>query len=258
MSTNSAVDAAEYKPLDGIKALLCSPTYGPVDPGCSKALRVAMMHSSNYGVKWVGDVSPDRMAWATSRNMAAQHLLKEGPGFANGIMWVDSDIMMKPDDISRLLGGAKHFGYDFVSGIYYQRLPAHSPVFYHYNKKTKRFSPADEFPEGVIAPTDGCGFGFVWTSWNAVDKIARSKEFDPYEGWFPDKRQVGGFGEDLSFCYLAMKAGVQLYADTSIQVGHAGGPYVVTRADFLREREKLTEKDKTRVTMYGLEAKDED
>ena len=67
--------------------------------------------------------------------------------------------------------------------------------------------------------------------------MSENPEFEPLSGWFADKRDFGGFSEDLTFCYLAMRSGVQLYAHTGIQLGHCGDPEVVTRETY--ERKKL-------------------
>ena len=214
--------------LAGIRAAICVPTTGHIEPSCEKDLRVGMMVAANHGLSWTGDCSPDRQGYGPGRNSAAQSIWKAGDDLADGIMWVDSDIRQKPSDIFNLLLGAKTYNAEFATGIYYQRSPPHRPVFYEGKEHDKKFSTAYSYPENVFAPVGGCGFGFVWTSRIALDKIAKSGEFDPFSGWFADKRDFGGFGEDLNFCYLAMRAGVQLYAHTGIKLGHSGEPEVVT------------------------------
>lgn len=229
------VDQPAIERLDGMKLMLVSPTYGPADVACQKDLRVAVMVTARYGVEWKGDASPDRMGWASARNTAVQSLLAPGMEDTTGIMWVDSDIRQSPLDMASLLSSVKRFNAEFVSGVYHQRNPYHNPVFYHYNREKNTFQPADEYPDGVFAPTEGCGFGFVYTSRKVIETIANSKHFDPSKGWFPDERDSGGFGEDLSFCYLALQCGIQLYVNTGVQVGHTGDPYVVYKSDHLRE-----------------------
>jgi hypothetical protein len=68
-----------------------------------------------------------------------------------------------------------------------------------------------------------------------IETIAKSKYFDKNKGWFPDERDSGGFGEDLSFCWLAMQCKIQLYVNTAVQVGHTGDPHVVYKEDHIRE-----------------------
>lgn len=248
------------KALEGIRALLCVPSYGPIDPACQKDLRVAMMTAVNHGLHWAGDASPDKMGYALARNSAAQALLDGADELADGIMWVDSDIRMKPTDIASLIGSAREYKADFVTGVYHQRAGRLAPVFYEYDRRRKSFRQVIDYPENAFSPMGGCGFGFVWTSRAVIEGIANHKNFNPQEGWFPDKRDVGGFGEDLSFCYQAIQAGFQMYVNTGVQVGHTGDPRVIYRKDYLEElaknpnRVEVKEEDREKVR-WGKNAK---
>jgi len=221
---------SESKPLDGLTAILVSPTYGGVDPICVRSLRVAVMSASSRGLKWAGDASPDRMTYGLARNVSAAILRKE-PAVADGILWVDSDIHCQPDSIIRLLTTARTYKLDFLTGIYHSRKPPNLPVIYHRAENGKYLQCVD-YPKETTLSLDACGFGFVWTASNVINRIADSPAFTSKEGWFPDRRDVGGFGEDISFCDLARQAGVQLYVDTGVQVGHSGDTQVIWEADF--------------------------
>lgn len=221
-------------PLAAMNLLLAVPTYGPVDPLCQKDVRVGMMVASQYGVRWAGDASPDRVGFAAARNVVAQSLLSLPE--ATGIVWIDSDIRQKPTDMTRLLSSALHFNAEFVSGVYHQRAMPYDACFYEWRPKAKRFAALSDYPLDVFAPFDGCGFGFVYTSRKVIEGVARSKAFNPEKGWFPDERDSLGYGEDLSFCYQAMMAGFQLYVDTGIRLGHSGEQNVIYRDDALRLR----------------------
>lgn len=236
-NTTSVGVAPESKPLEGMKAALVVPSYGTSDPACAKDVRVGMMNAAAKGLAWVGDLSPDRMGYATARNTTAQEFIEEGEDFADGIVWIDNDIRFAKASISRLLYQARRLKADFISGVYHQRGGMHMPVFYLFDEKLNGFRNVDDYPADMIAPADGCGFGFVWTSKKLIDAIARHPEFDPRRGWFPDERsKKGGYGEDLSFCYQAMRCGIQLYVDTGIQVGHMGEPEIITREHFLKSK----------------------
>ncbi len=230
---------SQPKALLGLKALLCVPTYGPTDPLGQKDLRIAVMSAANHGLSWVGDVSPDRMGYSAARNAAAQSLLDEGEGFADGIMWVDSDMRPSPGDIASLIGAARHYKEDFVTGVYHQRCGEMAPVLYEYQPRRKVFRQIIDYPEGAFSPMGGCGFGFVWTSYKLISAIADHKDFKPDEGWFPDRRDVGGFGEDLSFCFQAIQAGFQLYVNTAVQPGHMGEPRTIYKKDYVESRSKI-------------------
>lgn len=228
--------------LFGVRAAVAVPSYGHVDPRCAKSIRVAIMHATNRGLKFHGDISVDRMGWAAARNTIAQQAIDAGDGL-DGVIWFDSDILAAPDTISRLVDDALRIPADFVSGVYHQRDPYHNPVFYHYDPEKVVFQPATDYALNAIFPAGGCGFGCVWTSVALLRAIASLPDFTPKGGWFPDKRDIGGFGEDLAFCDLARRAGFRLWVDSGVQVGHVGDGRVVTREDFLRERPNVTGAD---------------
>lgn len=229
--------------IDGMKVVLSSQTYGPVDPITSKFLRVAVMFAANRGVKWYGDVSADRMGYGAARNTAVQHALKTAPD-ADGIMWVDSDIKPPENAIARLLDTANHNKLDFVSGVYFQREGVHNPVFHGWNEDKHCFQPAETYPPNTLGMAAGCGFGFVYTSLKMMRDVALSKNFDPKTGWFPDRRDTGGFGEDLTFCWMAKQAGYQLWIDTGVLLEHQANVQYIGEEDFKREQEKWIRENK--------------
>jgi hypothetical protein len=227
--------------LKGVKALLVTPTYGPVDPDAQKSLRVAMMTAANHGLNWAGDASPDRMTYGYARNKAAQ-VLFDFPDLADGIMWVDSDIMVDPMAITRLVETAVSNKVDFATGIYHKRAGNYEPLIYHFDPIKEKFFIIPEYPENTFMKVGGCGFGFVWTGVNCLTQMSKHPTFDSKRGWFPDMRDMGGFGEDLNFCYKAIQCGVQLYADTGVQVGHLGDAVAYGREHYLQAYEKIKDK----------------
>ncbi len=218
--------------LDGIRALVASPTYAHVNPICAQSLRAAMASASNAGIKWVGDVSNDRLGYAFTRNLSAS-VLRKTPDVAHGILWVDSDILVPSDAIIRLLRTTvTHPQIDFISGIYHARKSPFLPVIYHWDETVKKYLQCVDYPENEIRSIDGCGFGFVWTSSRVINTIADHPGFSAQYGWFPDRRDTGGYGEDISFCDQAKQAGLHLYMDTGVQLGHEGDAPFITSKDF--------------------------
>ena len=232
----------EYDIKD-MKIVLSSQTYGPVNPVTNKYLRVAIMYAANRGMLWAGDASVDRYSYGKARNVATQYALNEQPD-ADGIMWVDSDIKPQPHQIAQLLHKVRHAKLDFLTGVYFQREGVHNPVFHAWNEDMQTFQPAEAYPPNTLGKADGCGFGFVFTSLKLMRDVAFSKNFEPETGWFPDRRDAGGSGEDLSFCLMAKDAGHQLYVDTGIIVEHEGQTQYICEADFEKEREAWIRQNK--------------
>jgi glycosyltransferase involved in cell wall biosynthesis len=195
---------------------------------------------------WLGDVSADRMGYGAARNHACEQLIEQATE-ADGIMWIDSDIRPDPGSITQLLWTARRGGHDFITGVYHHRAGAFHPVIYDWVPKRigqrAGFIICDGYPENTVAKMGGCGFGFVWTSAELIRAIKDSRHWKEKSGkWFPDRRdEKDGYGEDMSFCILAKKAGYQLMVHTGVQVGHTGDPEVITKQHF---RKRLLEEAK--------------
>lgn len=248
----SSVQAAPEYDIDGFKAVLASPTYGPINPVTNKYARVAIMFASNRGLLWVGDGSMDRMGYGASRNASVQYALDKGYE-ADGIIWIDSDIKPEVDSIARLVHTVRQNSFDFLSGVYFQREGVHNPVFHGWNPDMHCFQPAESYPPNTLGMAAGCGFGFVYTSLDMIRKITVSDAFDPKTGWFPDRRDTGGFGEDLTFCWMAKEAGFQLWVDTGIMVEHEANAIYIGESDFKREQEKWIKENKDqKQVMWGI------
>lgn len=196
-----------------MKVIFASPTYGPVDPEAVRTQRVAIMHASRNGVEWIGDASPDRMGFHAARNTVVQSALKTD---ADAVFWCDSDVILPHDGIARLVAEQK----DFITGIYFQRRKPYWPLIAHFMERQKTFSWFTEWPENVVAPIDGCGFGCVLTS-TAMLKAMPAP-------WFHYEK----YSEDFDFCRKATKAGYQLFVHTGVVCGHLADPHAVTASDF--------------------------
>lgn len=210
-----------------MKLVLAVPTYGPTEPEASRHLRVAIMHAANHGVRWAGDASPNRMKFDASRNASVASVLgsaDEDVRTADGIVWIDSDVVLPPDAISRLANAGK----DFICGIYVQREPPHFPLVANYDVRADTFRWLQRWPANVIAPIEGCGFGCVLTS------TAMLRAMEP--PWFTFEK----FSEDFDFCLRARRAGYQLFVDTGVLCGHLRDPQDATIEDFYAIRDSAT------------------
>lgn len=200
--------------------VLSVPTYGPVEPEASRHLRVAMMHAANSGlVRWVGDVSPNKVKWDAARNVSVKLALEstnDEVSAADAILWVDSDVVLPAGAITRLVAEQK----DFITGIYTQREPPHFPLVANFDRDRKTFSWFVDFPDNVVAPIDGCGFGVVLTSTKMLRAMGAP--------WFTFEQ----YSEDFDFCLRAAKAGFQLFVHTGVQCGHLRDPRAYGLADF--------------------------
>lgn len=210
-----------------MKLVLAVPTYGPTEPEANRHLRVAIMHAANHGVTWAGDASPNRMKFDASRNASVVSVLEsadEGVRSADAILWIDSDVVLPPDAITRLAHAEK----DFVCGIYVQRELPHFPLIATYDARGDTFHWLQRWPANVIAPIDGCGFGCVLTSLTMLRAMDAP--------WFTFEK----FSEDFDFCLRARRAGYQLFVDTGVLCTHLRDPKGAGLDDFLAVRDSPT------------------
>lgn len=144
-----------------------------------------------------------------ARNQLAAQAVKAG---ADYILWLDSDMIVPPDVIPRML---KHMdeGKDFVSAIYFRRRAPFAPVLY---SRIDREGHADynDYPEDTVFEIAGAGFGCCMTRVSMLEDIALN-----FKDWFTP---FNNYGEDLSFCLRALECGYKIYCDSTIKCGHVG------------------------------------
>jgi hypothetical protein len=242
------------------RIVLAHPCYGPLDPEINKALRVAMMSAARVA-EWVGDVSTIREGWVGARNRAALAALEDAPR-ADGIVWVDDDVLLPSTAIKRMLS----YGHDFVTGMVFQKFGDFNPLVARWSGTGMGWWK--EYPENSLIPADGCGFGCCYTSTDLLRAIQKLPDFKK-DGWF-NQFPANHFGkqleadsetamsEDFSFCMRAKAAGFQLYADTGLLCSHMIGPKFSTQATHKKHWEKRDREDaeKVKTQKFMLERMD--
>lgn len=246
-----------------MKLIFSSITYGPVEPAAIVSQRAAIMHAASHGVQWVGDASPDKQTFVVGRGMVAKAACDSE---ADAVFWCDSDIVLPVDAITKLVS----HGLDFVTGIYFQKMGEHWPLIANF--ATDHYNWMVCWPENVIAPVDGCGFGCVLTSTKMLKQMRdefkpeireRSMVCDQCESKAPHfecvKRpmtdneikekanpwfEYAKFSEDFEFCQRAKKSGFQLYVDTAVLCGHLPAPPPTTIEDFKKKHPEFWGKEK--------------
>ena len=153
----------------------------------------------------------------TSRNELARKAVEMG---ADQVLWLDSDMLFKPDTLKKLIKGREHG--DIVSGLYFRRVAPYSPVLFEtlsIDEEGCHWTDMKEIPEGIFE-VEGVGFGCVLTPTevflDVVEKFGLM--FSP----------IRNIGEDLSFCWRARQCGYKIVVDPSVECGHVGH-HVITR-----------------------------
>jgi hypothetical protein len=77
-----------------------------------------------------------------------------------------------------------------------------------------KYSTVSEWTDGELVEVDATGTGCVLYDMDVFKRIP-----DP---WFRFRKTVEGseIGEDIGFCHDLRKAGIKIYVDTAVKVGH--------------------------------------
>lgn len=150
----------------------------------------------------------------TSRNNLALQALK---GEFDYILWLDSDMVFQQDLLIQLKKVMDEKELDFVSGLYFRRVPPFTPVLFDKLEIDEAgactWTDWKDVPEGLFK-VGGCGFGCVLMKTDILFEV-QSK----FGGMF---NPIASMGEDLSFCWRARQCGYDLWCDPSIVCGHVG------------------------------------
>ena len=132
------------------------------------------------------------------------------------IFWLDSDMVIKPDTLVRMMDTLQKNDYDILSGLYFRRVPPYSPVLFKKLEMDGASCIHEDFktiPDEIFEVA-GCGFGCVLMRTDVfLDVQAKhGAMFAP----------IGSNGEDVSFCMRARECGFKIYCDPSVLCGHVG------------------------------------
>ena len=153
------------------------------------------------------------------------------------IIFIDDDMAWQPDAIRRLVEAQKAWDADMVGALCFQRGDPFQPTLYMRERPTDgNYVFMEDWPEDTMVEVDATGMAFVLITKRLLEQIAG--EFPSFEervGRRPpayfrwDER---GFGEDLTFCQDAKRAGARIFVDTSIKIGHIS-EMMVTEGTFM-------------------------
>lgn len=150
----------------------------------------------------------------TSRNNLALQAMKTEFDY---MLWLDSDMVFQQDLLIRMKQTMDEKGLDFLTGLYFRRVPPFTPVLFDQldiaEDGSCTWTDWKDVPEGLFK-IGGCGFGCVLIKTDVLfDVQAKFGEmFNP----------IANMGEDLSFCWRARQCGYDIWCDPSLVCGHVG------------------------------------
>jgi glycosyltransferase involved in cell wall biosynthesis len=149
---------------------------------------------------------------AQIRNLMADYTIRNNYDY---LLSVDSDIVMPMDALVKLHRHNK----DCVGGIYIQRKPEKTIPEVFLGDVTTSICNADmkDILEPKLMPVAAIGFGCMLISRGLFEKIGYP-QFE-YRNSLDHQKTLS---EDVDFCIKARRAGIQVFADTSIRCQHIG------------------------------------
>lgn len=136
------------------------------------------------------------------------------------MMWIDSDVIFRPDDFFRLLESP----HDVTAGLYMMEDMTHLAAVKDWNEDFFKKDGAFKFlrPEDIqgapeYMPVAYAGMGWMMIRKGVVEDIKYPWFWSPLEtiGDLVDMNS-----EDVSFCKALTAAGHQVHIDTKLRVGH--------------------------------------
>lgn len=137
------------------------------------------------------------------------------------ILFIDSDMVVLPNMLEKLLADDK----DIVTGLAFMRKPPYLPCIYDRVRAGANNEGSthnvEQWEDGLFQ-IEGCGMACCLIKAKVFQEVYnRSAAFMPTEY----------LGEDLAFCLRARSLGFEVWADTTVEVGHLGTE-LITKQDY--------------------------
>jgi len=188
-----------------------------------------------------------------ARNVLVESALKDN---ADYIFFQDSDTIITPSTIERLIKVSEKYNADLVSGLYFQKTKPYYPVIRDF--KHGGFWKIENPPLGKILNIGGCGMGCALIKADVFKKLENPWFKFSYEKW--GEKDIC-LSEDLYFSRSMVENNMKLLCDTGCVCSHVGGNIDVVeyasfseiRKEAMMEREELIQ---DMVSFTGLTEKD--
>ena len=190
-----------------------------------------------------------------NRNYVVKGFLERGE--AEWLWFVDTDIILKPDTLYRLMEIADRDDKPIVTAMYFSYLTheVHFPLPLMFNRLgSGEYRSLEGFGRDPIR-IDGCGMGCCVIHRSVLQAIEKAYDgIDPWVWFGRDVTWMKGkqtrLGEDFTFCSRASKLGFSLWGHCGVQVDHIK-PRVESLGTFL-EGNKLFEMEHGKEAMLDI------
>lgn len=135
------------------------------------------------------------------------------------LLFWDSDTLADANAIKILADHDK----PVVSAVIYQKGGDHAPCFGYWDEATRAYGTPMPFQYDKLIQVDIAGTGFLMIKREVFEKVKYP--------WF-ECGEKGQSGEDIYFCVKCKEAGIPIFVDTGLHLGHVATPYVVTNETY--------------------------
>lgn len=144
----------------------------------------------------------------------------------DAMMWIDSDVIFKPEDFFRLLESP----HDVTAGHYMMEDLQHVAAVKEWNDEYFQKYGTFKFlrPEDLVGAPEYLEVAYAGMGWMLIRKGA--VESLKYPWFWSDLQKIGGAdgspvlhdmsSEDVAFCRALKEAGFPVHLDTKLRVGH--------------------------------------
>ena len=163
-----------------------------------------------------------------NRNDIAKQAVK---GKSDYVLMIDSDMTYPDTILDTLISRNK----DIVGVVYYsprwdkkkEKVARVGPILYDYHPQKKLWREWPECDKKELFRVCGIGTGIMLIKTKVFNKVEQ-----PWFSFFTHKyrKNVEIMGEDIAFCLRCMAAGVDVWADPTMDIGH-GKEYIYTKKD---------------------------
>ena len=157
-----------------------------------------------------------------NRNEIAKQGIK---GKSDYVLMIDSDMTYPDTVLDTLISRDK----DVIGVVYYsvRKIGKVGPILYDYEPKKKLWMEWPKCDKKEPFRVCAIGTGIMLIKTKMFDKVE-----EPWFSFFTAKyrKNVAIMGEDIAFCLRCMAAGVEIWADPTMNIGHCKD-YIYTKKD---------------------------
>jgi len=195
--------------------VICVPVYGTVSATFFQSFIRFFTYNQNHSDFRLDAIIRQGLYVDHVRNSLAQAALDAN---ADYIFWMDSDNIVSPKTIERLLKVINTHNADLAAGIYFEKGKPYYPVLREY--RNGRFFKIEDIPIGEVIEVGAAGMGCTLIKADVFKELEFPWFKTEYIDYDYGERKL--IGEDVYMCKKMLDNKMKIVCDTSTISGHFG------------------------------------